>query len=214
VPIARDRTQHELAFALRVDDHFSRLPVGEELDVRVHTGEASVATRAGTLRHDDGTYRWANLGDGLRHVTVAARSGRWVRWDPAPVDLVVPIADRSKAIAVEMWPTPLAAPPAGIGAIRGKLLGAAVGKLRVEINPSPPATAIGRFTLSDEQGEFLYLLPGGPWALTARGAMDLTITIPGRAVASVDVHARPTPFIGPRFEIPTRLESRVRFHVI
>ncbi len=208
-----DHFLYQLGFALRVDDHFSRQPVGEELDVRVDTGEPPVTSRSGAHRHDDGTYRWANMKSGLRHVSIRSASGRWVRWDPGPIDLVVPIPDPTKAVAVEVWPTPLADPPSGVGAIRGKLLGTAVAGLRVEINPTPPAAAVGRWTHTDAQGEFLYLLPGGPWAITARGAMDLTITIPGRSVTSSDVRPNPVPFAGARFEIPPLQETRVRFQV-
>lgn len=209
-----DHVQHRLAFAVRVEEHFTREPLAEALDVRLSSGETAVGSPSGGVRHGDGTYRWVNLTDGLRHVTLRAASGRWVRWEPAPVQVVVPIADPRTALRVEVWPTPLATAPPGVSAIRGKLVGAAAGGLRVEIDGTGMAPT-GRWTLSDADGEFLYLLPGGPWPLTAARTLALTIAIFGRAVARVDV-ASPfgASFAGPQFEIPTQREVRARFHVV
>lgn len=210
--MAADHTVHRLGFALRVDEHFSRAPLGEVVDVRLDTGEPPVRAPAGGPRHGDGTYRWANLADGLRRVSLRAASGRWVRWDPAPLDVVVPIPAPAAALVVEVWPTPLASAPPGVSAIRGKLVGAGVAGLRVEIGGTSAAPT-GRWTLADAQGELLYLLPGGPWPMTAARLLDLTVTIPGRTVAAVEVLPGPTSFPGARFEIPPQREIRARFHL-
>ncbi|WP_437322179.1 hypothetical protein [Sorangium sp. So ce394] len=204
---------HRLAFALRVDEHFSREPLGEPVEVRLDTGEPAVDSLSGSARHSDGTYRWANLSDGLRRVTLRSASGRWVRWDPAPLDVVVPVPDQKTALVVEMWPTPLAAAPPGVSTIRGKLVGAGVAGLRVEIDGTgaPPT---GRWTFADAQGELMYLLPGGPWPMTAARLLDLTISIPGRTVAGVEVLPGPTSFTGAQFAIPPQREIRARFHVL
>lgn len=206
-----EHVRHRLAFAVRVDEHFTKEPLAEALDVRLSSGERAVGSPSGGVRHGDGTYRWVNLADGLRHVTLRAASGRWVRWEPAPVQVVVPIADPRTALRVEVWPTPLAAAPPGVSAIRGKLVGAAVGALRIEINGTGAAPT-GRWTRSDADGEFLYLLPGGPWPITAARTLALTVAIFGRAVARVDVGG--ASFAGPQFEISPQREVRARFHVV
>lgn len=207
-----DRLLHRLAFAVRVDDHFSRRPLEEQLALELHTGEGPVSSRGGTPRHDDGTYRWANLSDGLHRLTVRSPSGRFVRWDPGPIDVVVPVADPRHALAVEMWPTPLAAVPPGVSAVRAKLVGAGVAGLRVEIagTGTPPT---GRWTKADAQGELLYLLPGGPWPLTSAGALDLTVSVPGRTVTGVQVIPGPSVFAGAQFTIAPSRETRVRIQL-
>src|SRR6185436_10823748 len=128
-------------------------------------------------------------------------TGRWVRWDPAPLDVVVPIPDPATALSVEVWPTPLAPVPPGVTAIRGKLLGSGVAGLRVEIDGTGAAPS-GRWTFADAQGELLYLLPGGPWPMTPAQLLDLTVTIPGRTVAAVELIPGPTTFAGAQFQIP------------
>lgn len=206
-----DSFVHRLGFAVRIEDHFSSIPVGEALDVALDTREAPVLSRDGRPRFDDGTYRWADLADGMRHLSVHSPSGRWVRWDPTPVSVVVPIADPMTALHVEMWPTPLASAPPGVSAIRGKLIGSGVAGARVQIEGTG-ATPTGRFTFADESGELLYLLPGGPWPLGATGNLALTITIPGRTITSSDVISSDS-WPGDQFEIPPQREMRVRFHV-
>jgi hypothetical protein len=210
--MAADLFSHRLAFALRVDEHFSGLPLEEIVDVRLDTGEPAVGSRAGGPRHGDGTYRWANLPDGLHRVSLRSPSGRWVRWDTAPLDVVVPIPEPMTALRAEMWPTPLATAPPGMSALRAKLLGTGVAGLRVEISGTgaPPT---GRWTLADAQGELLYLLPGGPWPMTTARLLDLTVAIPGRTVAGVDVIPGPVSFAGAQFRIPPQREIRARIHV-
>jgi hypothetical protein len=208
-----DIITHELAFAVRFEDHFSREPVAETLAVALDTGERPVAARAGGFRHDDGTYRWADLASGLRVVSFASSSGRWVRLDVDPIEVSVPIADPQTAVRVELWPTAIAAPSPGVPAIRGKLVGANVVGLRVEIDGTATTTPTGRWTRADGFGELLFPLPGGPWPTAADGTLDLTVVVPGRTVTSVDLLPGPTTFVGDRLFIPPDRDSRVRIHV-
>jgi hypothetical protein len=208
---------HRLAFAVRIEDHFSREPVAEELEVRLDTGEPPVAARTGGHRHADGTYRWADLVDGLRTLSIRSASGRWTRMDPTPIDVALPLtaAEAQTAVRIEMWPTPAADPPPGVPAIRGVLAGAAVAGLRVEIDGTAAPDPTGRFTVADAGGELLFPLPGGPWPRTADGRLDLTVVVPGRTVVAVDVVSDSpiTSFAGPQFHIAPDRASRVRFHV-
>jgi hypothetical protein len=207
--------EHRLGFALRVDDHFTVTPVGEELQVALDTGEPVVRAPSGSARHDDGTYRWADLPDGARKLTIRSRGGRWLRWDSAPIDVFLPLTNPQQPVVVEMWPAPIAAPPPGVPAIRGKLLGANVAGLRVEIDgtgttaPSPTL----RWTRANEHGELLFPLPGGPWPRTAAGALALTVAVPGRTVTTVDVIPDLASFGGSQFELAADRVSRVHFHV-
>jgi hypothetical protein len=206
-----DHTLRRLAFAVRVDDHFSREPIREPLDVKLNTQEPPVTSREGSRRHVDGTYRWADLTDGLRHVSFASPTGQWVRWDPTPLDVVVPIADPTTAMRIEMWPTPLASAPVGVTALRAKLVGAAVANLRVEIDGFGVASS-GRWTCADAFGELLYPLPGGPWPRTSKGELDLVVTIPGRTVTSTQ-RAGSSPVPGARFAVAPQAEARIRINV-
>jgi len=210
--LTADTIQHRLSFALRVADHFSNISVDETLDVKLDTRERPVTSQAGLVRHDDGTYRWADLRDGLREVTIASPSRRWTTWTPGPLAVSVPLADPQTAVRYEMWPTPLASAPPGVSAIRGKLLGSAVSGARIEINGTAMAPT-GRYTLADAAGEFLYLLPGGPWPVTVNGALDLQITVVTRTVSGGDI-AGIGSFVGAQFELPPSREMRIRFHVI
>ncbi|HLU65670.1 MAG TPA: hypothetical protein VKZ63_05315 [Kofleriaceae bacterium] len=204
-----DAVVHLLAFAVRAEDHFTAEPVDETLDVTLDTGEPPVTSREGGTRHGDGTYRWANLPGGARRLTVRSTSGRWVRWDPSPIDLVIPVAEPTEPVRVEMWPTPRAAPVAP--ALRGKLVGAAVAGLRVEIRGTgDPAT--GQFTRADEQGELLYPLAGRVWPMDGAGRLDLTVVVPGRTVSAVAVWPDP-PAAGDQLLVPADRTSRVLIHV-
>lgn len=202
---------HRLAFALRVEDHFSATPVDETLDIAIDSKTPPVSSRAGSVRHDDGTYRWCDLGDGQRALTITSPSGRWISWNPAPLTISVPLVDPRAAVKYEMWPTPLASVRPGVSAIRGKLLGAAVARLRVMIRGAgqPPT---GRYTFSDEAGEFLYLLPGGHWPITTTGMLDLQISVLGRTVTG-GVIAGDGSFATDQFELSPSRDMRVRFHV-
>jgi hypothetical protein len=143
---------------------------------------------------------------------VTSPSGRWVRWDAAPIAVAVPLADRGHAVAVEMWPLPVATPEPGIAAVRARLVGSGVAGLRVEIDGHATATPSGRWTRADAQGELLFPLPGGPWPLTDDGRLDLEVRVPGRLVTAVEiVPAAPLP--GARFSLPADRVSRVRIHV-
>lgn len=207
-----DVTVHRLGFALRVEDHFSIMPVPEELEVSIDTGHGVVATALGRTRHDDGTYRWIDLGDGLHRLTIRSGSGRWRRWTVDPIEVFVPLLDPQVPVRVEMWPTPMMDVP-GVPAIRGKLVGTGVAGLRVEIDGTGTTAPTGRWTRADDFGELLFPFPGGPWPMTADGALDLTAVVPGRTVTSVDVLPDLASFGGAQFHIASDRISRVRFHV-
>jgi hypothetical protein len=147
----------------------------------------------------------------LRELTITSPSKRWINWDPAPLEVSVPLVDPREAVRYEMWPTPLASVTPGLSAIRGKLLGASVGRARVEVSGAgqPPT---GRYTFSDEAGEFLYLLAGGHWPITSEGTLALQITIVGRSVTGGDIVGDGS-FAGDQFELPPLRDMRVRFHV-
>jgi hypothetical protein len=209
--VTADVIRHRLAFALRVEDHFSASPIDETLDIAIDSEEAGVRSRAGSLRHDDGTYRWSDLGDGIRELTITSPSKRWINWEPVPLEVSVPLADPREAVRYEMWPTPLASVTPGLSAIRGKLLGTGVGRVRIEVaGAGQPPT--GRYTFSDEAGEFLYLLTGGHWPITTVGTLALQITVVGRTVTGSDI-AGDGSFVGDHFELPPLRDMRVRFHV-
>ena len=205
--------EHRLGLAVRIEDHFSLVPIEELLDVRVDTGEPPVRARTGGTRHDDGTYRWADLVDGPRRLTVRSGTGAWLRWDPLPIPVDVPPVDPQIALRIEMWPSASATPPPGVPAIRGTLAGAGVIGERVEIDGTGTTTPTGRWTRADAAGDFLFPLPGGPWPMTPAGALDLTIVVPGRTVTSIDVLPDLAAFGGPQFHLSPDRISRVRFHV-
>ncbi len=209
--MSTDALVSRLAFAIRVDDHFSQQPIGEPVDILLSTRERPVMSREGSRRHADGTYRWANLADGLRHLTFRSPSGRWRRWDPAPLDVVVPVPDPGTALRIEMWPTTWATVPEGVAAIRAKLVGSAVAGLRVEIDGFGVPSS-DRWTRADALGELIYLLPGARWPRTTTGALDLTATVPGRTVVSTQ-RAGDSAVLGARFSIRPQGQTRIRIHV-
>ena len=202
----------ELSFALQPTDHFSGLPVPEELAVSLDTPDPAVVAPVGGIRHADGSYRWINLATGAHTATVMSPSGRWVSWVPGPVSITLPLADPKQPVALELWPTPRASAPAGVSAVRGKLLGAgSMAGLRVSIDGTG-AASLGKWTLTDDDGEFLYLLPGGPWPLTSAGLLDLTASVLTKSISGIAVTGGGT-FVGSRFEVPPQREMRVRFQL-
>jgi hypothetical protein len=98
----------ELAFALQPTDHFSGLPVPEELNVTLETPDPAVVSSIGSVRHADGSYRWINLPTGPHSANVRSPSGRWVSWTPGPIAITLPLADPQHPVPVELWPTPRA----------------------------------------------------------------------------------------------------------
>jgi hypothetical protein len=221
---------HRLSVAVRVDDHFTSTPVAEELRVELETLERGVPTRAGNgHRHDDGTYRWANLADGPRLIHVSSPSGRWVAWEPAPL-VTLPLADRRAPVVIQVWPTPNAMVPAGVTAVRGTLIGTGIGSgQRVEIE-SLETPARGHFTRTDSRGDFLFLLPGWLEAYpriepedpdepdvppVPNLGVELEVRVPGRTVTGIEivVGGTATLFTGSKVFVPPGRETRARIHL-
>lgn len=216
---------HSLSLAVRVEDHFTSLPVGEEVRVELETGERGVPVRSGNgWRHDDGTYRWVNLASGTRHIDVSSPSGRWVAWEPAP-PVMLPLTDPGAAVVIQVWPTPLAPVPLGVTAIRGTLIGAGIGagqRVEIEATRTPPR---GRFARTDSLGDFLFPLPG--WLELeldnededddedTKGLVKLSVHVPGRTVTQVDIVVgdHVTTSAGSTFFVPPGRQTRARIHL-
>lgn len=203
---------HSIAFAVRVDDAFSDLPVADHLDVTANDHEKPVmaADRSGT-RHSDGTYRFIDLEAGTYQVRV--RAPRGFTWTPA-TPVTVPVPDRTQPVVITLWPTPDADPPLGAIAIRGRLVTAAAGQ---EVNIEPVATpALGRRTRCDADGEFLYVIAGWTELDPATGLVELDAVVTGRTVTSVDVldGATTTTYSGSTFAVPPGRDTRARFNLL
>ena len=76
----------ELSFALQPTDHFSGLPVPEELAVSLDTPDPAVVAPVGGIRHADGSYR-ITVSDGSTSTGTWKAEGTklcYTRIDPAP----------------------------------------------------------------------------------------------------------------------------------
>ena len=212
--------RHALTFALRYDDHFLRVPVEETLDVTALSPAQQeifpVSSQAGSYRHADGTYRFIDLRDGNYGIAARSRTGLWVSWDP-PLSLAAPLAQPSSPIARELWPTPAAGVAPGMTAVRGKLLGTSIQRLKVEIAASAGGV-FDRFNCADSAGEFLF-----PVALRVKpendGRIKLKVRVAGgsRVVNSIDV-SNPSGstvdhFVGVDFLVAPGRVSRVKLNV-
>lgn len=218
--VVQDTWQHQLSFALRFDDHFLGGVVAEELQLNAvsaaNTMILPVTAQAGGFRQPDGTYRFRDLGPGNYPIQFASLSGQWASWDP-PLTVAAPLADPGLPIIRELWPTAQATVSPGLTAIRGKLLGADVGGLRVEVTPKGAAFT-GKYNVSDNTGEFLIPFPvrvkpdkDGRIRLTARVASGArTIT----SITVVDAMPPPAPpAVAPDFVIASARATRVKFSV-
>jgi hypothetical protein len=219
--IAVETIRHQLALAVRVDDHFAIAPAPRELRVTIDSQESSIRTidDVGT-RHDDGTYRFvAPVTAGPRQITVAGDDT--FTWTPT-TPVVLPLVNPRVPVVIETWPTANARVPAGTLAIRGRMIpdGAAppvAPGQEVRIEAFGITTPRNRRTRGDATGEFLFLVLGQV-LLTAgfppadkRQKVRLAITAPGRTVASIDVFegATVTTFPGSPFAVLPGRESRV-----
>jgi hypothetical protein len=214
--VVQDSWRHLLTFALRFDHHFLRQPIEEELDVYALSPGGRVlrpvaAQGSGRLRHEDGTYRFTDLPDGVYPVVCAVPSGDFVSWDP-PLTVAAPLAQPGQAVARDLWPTPQATLPGGMTVVRGKLRGAGAGA-KVEI--AGATEAFTRFTRADPSGELVFAVPARIKSETD-GRIKLKISIDGggSAVTSIDVLSdRAETFVGPNFSVFPGRASRVRFNV-
>lgn len=220
--IAIETIRHQLALAVRVDDHFAIAPSPRELGVALDSQEPPRRRSDDTgTRHADGTYRFiAPVKAGNRTVTVTGDDV--FTWN-ATTPVVIPRPDPRVPLVIETWPTANARVPAGTLAIRGRLV-PAIAAPPIATGQEVRIEAVGinaprnRRTRCDEHGEFLFVVLG-PMELTAglpvadkRPKVQLAVTCPGRVVTSVDVFegATSVPFGSPFAVLPGR-ESRVLF---
>jgi hypothetical protein len=209
---------HDLAFAVRVDDAFTDVPVAEELAVVLDTGAQPVAApdHVGG-RQADGTYRFLDLGPGTYLVSVTSPSKRGFTWDPTS-SVTVPVANRADAVVVPMWPTPQASAPTGTIALRAVLDGAAPAqeiRIRAVLTPPPALPPPVRRARSDADGELLFVVAGATQIDDTTGLVPLHVDAPGHAVTAVDVvdGVASTTYAGADFFVPPRGQTRVRIHL-
>jgi hypothetical protein len=211
--------EHDLSVALRFDDHFFGQPVPETLSVTLSAPSGRwlwplSSPTPGLLRQPDGTYRFADIADGNYPVTYTSPSGDWVSWDPA-FTLALPLPNPATLIVRQLWPAPQAAVPAGATAIRGKLVGANVVGLQVEIGPQG-GPFDGHYNRTDSFGEFLYpILIPAPAQSSGELRLTTRVAAGARAVASVDIidGTTVTSTLGPDFVLVPGKASRVKFNI-
>ena len=190
--IVQGSWEHVLAVALRFDDHFLGGPVAEVLDVSLAAASGRAlrpisSPTPGVSRQADGTYRYADLADGHYPVSYASPSGDWLSWDP-PLTVALPLAPAAKLVVRQLWPAPQALVPGGQTAVRGKLAGANVSGLMVEITGQGMAFD-GRFNRASSTGEVLYpIVFTAP--VTVTGRVQLTARV---ASGARTVGREPTP---------------------
>ncbi len=117
-------------------------------------------------------------------------------------------------IVGDLWPTAQATVASGLTAVRGKLIGSAVARTKVEI--ADAAGTFDRFTRADSSGEFLFPLPIRVKP-QADGRISLTVQVASgtRAVTSVDILSGLTTdhVVGASFLLVPGRASRVKFNV-
>ena len=174
----REPWRHTLSFAVRFNNHFTGEPVTDELPVRL--GDSfirPVLAPSRGYRQADGSYRFIDLTSGTHRVrwlpALASSFQGWISWHADPV-VQVPTADPTQLIVHDLWPAATAAVPPGVTAVRGRLLGNNVDGLRVRI--ANPTFASTRFTRTDANGDFLFLLPA-PMETNNSGRLELDIEV-------------------------------------
>lgn len=208
--------RHRAAFWARFDNHFTGLPVREELDVcLVNPVIRPLRNSAGGFRHADGTYRFVNLPAGAYHLRVASPSGHWLIREPnLPVS--VPPNDATLPTVQQLWPSPSAANSPGVTTVRGRLRGPNVGGLRLAIKPSALAGQAPYHTFSDDQGEFLFPYPARtvPDPISGRVELQIGVESGTRAVAGGRVlGVGGGDFVLDHFHVLPGRETRVLFEV-
>ena len=208
-----ETVRHLLGVAVRVDNHFSAVPVADELVVRVDTAAPTTVRGGSAHRHADGTYRFLDIDDGAHHVAVRSPDDRWMTLDPDPI-VVTPMAQPTRPLVIEAWPTPVQATPLGMTSIRGKLLGSPASTIARRIEFDAGGADTQHRTQSSSAAEFLFLLPGN-LRLDADGFVPLALRVQGGVVTGGEIVAgeQITPFIGSSFRVVPARETRVRFHV-
>jgi hypothetical protein len=171
---------HRLAFSIRFDNHFTGRSISEALPVRLDDSFIQpVLSPMGSHRQSDGSYRFINLETGVYQVRwlPALQSSylSWVSWQKDP-QITLPVVDPMVLIRQDLWPTASASVAPGLTAVRGRLTGAGVDDLIVRIGIPGSINVSTRFTRSDVNGDFLYLLPDA-LAPNATGSLLLEIEV-------------------------------------
>lgn len=215
-----DQIAHRLSFAVCFTDHFSGAPVADELPVRLAGNLQRPARRSDGkgMRQSDGSYRFVNAPGGTVRVLwrdpFARTHAGWTRFDADP-EVALPLADPAVHVAVDLWPAANAVAPPGAIGVRGKLTGPDSAGQTVRI--AHHGTAFDRMTISDQNGEFLFL-PPGRLAEDASGLVPMAIEV-RRPDASLRVlaggsfvpDAAGVPFPAAAFAVLRRTISRVIF---
>ena len=178
--ISEEGWVHNLAFSIRFDNHFTGRSISEALPVRLDDSFIQpVLSPMGSHRQSDGSYRFINLNTGVYQVRwlPALQSSylSWVSWQEDP-QITLPVADPMVLNRQDLWPTANAFVAPGLTAVRGRLTGTGVDDLIVRIGIPGSINASTRFTRSDVNGDFLYLLPDA-LAPNATGSLLLEIEV-------------------------------------
>lgn len=174
-----DSIAHRLSFAVRFDDHFSGASIADELPVRLAGNLQRPARRSdGTgMRQSDGSYRFINAPGGPQRVLwrdpFARTHASWTRFGAEP-EVALPLADPAVLVKFDLWPAANAAASPGTIGVRGRLTGPGNGGQTIRI--ARQGTAFGRHTISDQNGEFLFL-PPGRLAEDASGLVPMVIEV-------------------------------------
>jgi hypothetical protein len=201
--------RHQLSVAVRVDDHFTGEPVPAELGIALSTQENGVRATDGSLRHSDGTYRFADVANGPRNITVTVPDNLGFTWTPVTA-IAIPLADPRVPVVIELWPSPKARAPSGTLAIRGRLQAAIVAagqEVDMEVvSGFPPRN---KRTRIDGDREFLFLVMG-PMEQTSDHKVQIDVTVPGRTITSIDITdgSGTNTFLGSTFDAPPGGEIR------
>jgi len=207
-----DTVRHALSVAVRIDDHFIAAPVEDELDVRLDSILPAAIRGGGGKRHSDGTYRFVDVADGAHQIRIAANPN-WMLLEPLP-SIPIPYGPVSTALVISAWPSPARAVPAGLTAVRGKLLGTPTATIGRRIEFSVGGSDAGHHTQTDSLGECVFLFPGD-LKLDADRMVALVLRVPGLTVVGGEVVTGDSSvgFTGAAFRIVPGRETRVRFHV-
>jgi len=214
--------RHLLSFSVRFVDHFSQELVAIELPVRLDKSFLRPVQRPDGLgyRQNNGAYRFIDAPNGLQRILwrlpFTTHHAGWTRWQPDP-QVRLPVVNPSQLIDVELWPTANAVAPPSATGVRGRLLGTNSSAQVVRL--ARQGEVFGRFTRTDENGEFLFLF-----------ASTLTADAVGRIPASISVldttgasrlvsggnfvpGSAGTSFVGGAFNLTPRTVPRILFQL-
>jgi hypothetical protein len=215
--------QHRLSLCVRFMDHFSGLPVADEFPVRLSSGHQRPVLRSDRAghRHADGTYRFLDALAGDQHILWRDPFQRthngWTRWDLDNPAVSLPSASPTQKVDIELWPTAEAVTKPNATGVRGKLEGANVSGLEVQI--ALQSEPFVRLTRTDQAGEFLFLPPGSlPLNAAGRIPFKIQVRTPGGPVRMVtggrfQPTAAGADFIGTSFSTLPQIVTRTIFQL-